>query len=102
LYQIAATHQDPTIYPDPKQFDPDRFDKARAEDKQKPFAYAPFGGGVRECIGKEFARLEIKIFAARLLREYEWGLLPGQNLNLTIIPTPKPKDGLKVNFRKLE
>jgi retinoid hydroxylase len=102
LYQIAATHQDPNIYPDPKQFDPDRFDKSRAEDKQKPFAYAPFGGGVRECIGKEFARLEIKIFAARLLREYQWELLPGQNLDLTIIPTPRPRDGLKVNFRKLK
>jgi retinoid hydroxylase len=102
LYQIAATHQDPNIYPDPQQFDPDRFDKVRAEDKQKPFAYAPFGGGVRECIGKEFARLEIKIFAARLLREYQWELLPGQNLDLTIIPTPKPRDGLKVNFRKLK
>jgi retinoid hydroxylase len=98
LYQIAATHQDPNIYPDPQQFDPDRFDKSRAEDKQKPFAYAPFGGGVRECIGKEFARLEIKIFAARLLREYQWELLPEQNLTMVVIPTPKPKDGLKVKF----
>jgi retinoid hydroxylase len=101
LYQINATHQDPSVYPDPKQFDPDRFDKSKAEDKQKPFAYAPFGGGVRECIGKEFARLEIKIFAARLLREYQWELLPDQNLEMVVIPTPKPKDGLKVKFRKL-
>jgi cytochrome P450 len=101
LYQINATHLDPQVYPDPQQFDPDRFDEARAENKQKPFAYLPFGGGLRECIGKEFARLEIKLFAARLLREYQWELLPDQNLEMVVIPTPKTKDGLKVKFKKL-
>jgi retinoid hydroxylase len=101
LYQINTTHLDPNVYPDPKQFDPDRFNESRAEDKQKPFAYVPFGGGLRECIGKEFARLEIKLFAARLLREYRWELLPDQNLEMVVIPTPKPKDGLKVEFTKL-
>jgi cytochrome P450 len=100
LYQINVTHQDPTLYPDPQQFDPDRFDAERAEDKQKPFAYVPFGGGLRECIGKEFARLEIKLFAVRLLRDYQWELLPDQDLRLVVIPTPKPRDGLKVRFRQ--
>ncbi|MBE9033072.1 cytochrome P450 [filamentous cyanobacterium LEGE 11480] len=102
LYQINATHLDPTLYPNPQEFDPDRFDADRAEDKQKPFAHVPFGGGLRECIGKEFARLEIKLFAARLLREYQWELLPDQDLDLVVIPTPKPKDGLKVRFSKLQ
>lgn len=101
LYQINVTHQDPTLYPDPQQFDPDRFDAQRTEDKQKPFAYVPFGGGLRECIGKEFARLEIKLFAVRLLRRYDWELLPNQDLSLVVIPTPKPRDGLKIRFRKL-
>jgi retinoid hydroxylase len=101
LYQINSTHKDPTVYPDPKQFDPERFNSERAEDKVKPFAHVPFGGGLRECIGKEFARLEIKLFAARLLREYQWELLPDQDLSLIVIPTPKPKDGLKIRFEKL-
>jgi retinoid hydroxylase len=101
LYQINSTHRDPSLYPDPKQFDPDRFDADRAEDKQKPFAHVPFGGGLRECIGKEFARLEIKLFAARLLRDYQWELMPDQNLEMIVIPTPKPKDGLKVRFSRL-
>jgi retinoid hydroxylase len=100
LYRITETHQDVSAYPDPKQFDPGRFDKSKS-DKQKPFSFVPFGGGVRECIGKEFARLEIKIFVARLLREYQWELLPDQNLGLTVIPTPKPRSGLKVRFKKL-
>jgi retinoid hydroxylase len=101
LYQINATHQDPEVSPDPKQFDPERFGSERSEDRVKPFVHVPFGGGLRECIGKEFARLEIKLFAARLLREYQWELLPGQDLNMVVIPTPKPRDGLKVRFGRL-
>ena len=62
--------------------------------------YAPFGGGVRECLGKEFARLEMKIFAALLVRDYEWNLVTEQNLDLEMIPSPRPKDGLKVHFRR--
>ncbi|HEY9661837.1 MAG TPA: cytochrome P450, partial [Allocoleopsis sp.] len=100
LYQIGLTHYDSNAYPNPNQFDPDRFDVNRA-DKAKPFSFVPFGGGIRECLGKEFARLEMKIFAALLVRNYAWELVPDQNLDLEIIPTPRPKDGLKVNFHRL-
>ena len=57
LYQIGRTHQDSSVYTMPDRFDPDRFGSERAEDKPKPFSYVPFGGGVRECLGKEFAKL---------------------------------------------
>ena len=99
LYHIGLTHQDPSLYPNPKQFDPERFDPARTGET-KPLGYAPFGGGVRECLGKEFARLEMKIFAALLVRDYEWNLVTEQNLDLEMIPSPRPKDGLKVHFRR--
>lgn len=97
-YQIAKTHEDESIYNNPDRFDPDRFSPDKAEDKQQSFGYVPFGGGLRECLGKEFARLEMKIFAAMLIRNYDWELLPNQDLNLTTIPTPKPRDGLQVNL----
>ncbi|MFP4007235.1 MAG: cytochrome P450 [Spirulinaceae cyanobacterium] len=97
-YQINQTHQDGEIYSDPQRFDPDRFSPERQESKAKPFAYVPFGGGLRECIGKEFARLEIKIFAAMLCQDYDWQLLPDQDLNMVMVPTPHPRDGLKVAF----
>jgi cytochrome P450 len=97
LYEIGQTHQDSTVYPNPKQFDPERFNPER---KVEPFSHVPFGGGIRECLGKEFARLEMKIFAALLVRNYEWELVPGQNLDLQTIPTPQPKDGLQVKFRR--
>lgn len=100
LYQIGRTHQDNSIYTKPEQFDPQRFGPERAEDKSKPFSHIPFGGGVRECLGKEFAKLEMKLFAALLVREYEWELVPGQNLDLVMVPTPHPRDGLQVKFRR--
>lgn len=100
FYQITRTHQDSSIYTETEQFDPQRFGPERAEDKSKPFSHVPFGGGVRECLGKEFAKLEMKLFAALLVREYEWELVPGQNLDMVMIPTPHPRDGLQVKFHR--
>lgn len=98
FYQIQETHQEPSIYTQPERFDPERFSPERSEDKQKTFSHIPFGGGIRECLGKEFARLEMKMFAALLIRGYEWELLPGQNLERVVLPFSRPRDGLKVKF----
>lgn len=99
-YQIVQTHKDEELYPDHKLFDPDRFSPERMADKQKKFGFVPFGGGMRECIGKEFARLEAKILASMLARNYDWELLPDQDLTMQIVPTPLPKDGLKIKFSR--
>ena len=99
-YQIPETHQDDQIYSSPEHFDPDRFSPERAEDKQRAFSHIPFGGGIRECLGKEFARLEIKLFTALLVRDHSWELLPGQNLKRTVLPFSRPRDGLKVHFTR--
>ena len=98
-YQIAQTHKDEDIYPDSDRFDPDRFAPDAPADKQASFGYIPFGGGLRECIGKEFARLEMRLFASKLLQNYQWELLP-QDLSLVTVPTPHPRDGLKVSFSR--
>lgn len=101
LYQINSTHQDEALYPQPDRFDPDRFSptvlQQQSVDQQK-YGYLPFGGGIRECLGKEFARLEMKIFAVHLLRGYQWQLLPDQDLTLITVPVPHPTDGLRVQF----
>jgi cytochrome P450 len=99
LYQVNRTHRDVNIYTKVHNFDPLRFAQERAEDKTKAFSYIPFGGGMRECVGKEFAKLEMKLFAALLIREYEWELVPEQNLDMIMVPTPHPRDGLQVKFR---
>ncbi len=99
-YQINETHKDTSIYNQQEVFDPERFAPERTEDKQKNFGYIPFGGGLRECLGREFAKLEMKIFAALLVRNYKWELLPEQDLSMMVMPTPHPRDGLKVNIYK--
>ncbi len=49
---------------------------------------------MRGSLGKEFTKLEIKIFRAKLLQNYTWELLSNQNLSIDPIPVPLPIDGL--------
>ena len=97
-YQITRTHDNPTLYPDPDRFDPDRFAPGGSASQNPPFAHVPFGGGLRECLGKEFARLEMKLFATRLIQYFDWTLLPDQDLDLVVTPSPRPKDNLRVTL----
>lgn len=98
MYQIRAPHRDPAIFSHPDRFEPDRFAPERAEDRNQRFAYIPFGGGPRVCLGMEFARLEMAVLGALLVREYDWTLVPGQDLRITQIPLPRPKSGLVVRI----
>jgi len=99
LYSIFVTHRLEEIYPEPERFDPDRFSPQRQEHKQYPFSLIGFGGGPRVCIGVAFAKMEMKIVAAHLLRSYDWEILPNQSLETVRIPTNRPKDGLRVRFQ---
>ncbi|WP_310486750.1 cytochrome P450 [Chamaesiphon sp. VAR_69_metabat_338] len=101
LYRIPEAHFDEAVYPNPTSFDPDRFAPERYEYKPSDYTFATYGGGSRICIGMAFAQMELKIIAAKLLRDYSWELLPDQNLTLDPIPTLHPRDGLKVKFQKL-
>ena len=101
FYLISATHLNPNCYLHPEEFDPDRWTEGRSEDQCIELNYAPFGSGVRECIGKEFAKQEMKIFATRLLQGYRWTLSPSQNLDMHLFPVPYPKDKLKIKFSKI-
>ena len=98
LYEINQTHLNPGEYDSPDRFNPDRFATAPSNVQSK-YRWIPFGGGIRECLGKEFARLEMKLFAVHLLRHYTWELLPNQDLSMAIGPTPHPRDNLQVHFQ---
>ncbi|MEH1946748.1 MAG: cytochrome P450 [Nostoc sp.] len=51
------------------------------------------------CIGIAFAKMEMKIVAAHLLRNYYWEILPNQSLETMFFPSNRPKDGLLVRFQ---
>ncbi|MFD5142053.1 cytochrome P450 [Streptomyces sp. NPDC058401] len=66
-----VTHRHPGYWPDPERFDPDRF-TPEAEAARPRYAWLPFGGGPRACIGQHFSVLESVIALAMLLRAYEF------------------------------
>ncbi len=84
---IEALHHDPAIYPDPARFRPERF----LERKFAPHEYAPFGGGVRRCLGAAFSDYETKVLLTTLLRRTDLALASSQpeprvRRNLTMGP----------------
>ncbi|WP_411757584.1 cytochrome P450 [Streptomyces venezuelae] len=64
-----VTHRNPRYWPDPDRFDPERF-TPEAEAARPRYAWFPFGGGPRACIGQHFSMLESVIALAMILREY--------------------------------
>lgn len=63
---ILGVHRDPTLYPEPEAFRPERF----LERKYGPHEFLPFGGGHRRCIGAAFAGFELRVVLGTLLREF--------------------------------
>ncbi len=98
--EIAGSHENADVWTDPLTFDPDRWCPERAEQKNRSHSYIPFGGGPRICLGTNFALAEMRVMLALLLRDYDWALLPEQNLTYRHIPFPRPKSGGQVWFRR--
>ncbi|MEA5566770.1 cytochrome P450 [Anabaena sp. UHCC 0399] len=73
---IYLTHQREDLYPEPKQFKPERF----LERQFSPYEYLPFGGGARRCIGLAFAQWEMKLAIAKLLTMRELELVNHQEV----------------------
>lgn len=65
-----VTHRHPDLWNDPDRFDPDRFTPEREASRHR-YAWFPFGGGPRACIGQYFSMLESVLALAALLRSYD-------------------------------
>jgi cytochrome P450 len=69
FYSIYLTHHDESIWENAEDFCPERFAHGR---KTPPFAYVPFGGGPRACIGAAFGQAEARLVLANLLQHYSF------------------------------
>lgn len=90
----AFTHTMPELWSEPDEFDPMRFAPDRAEDKRHRFAWIPFGGGAHQCIGLNFAYIQMKSLLRQLLPRFDFSLPPGHRADLALLPIPRHKDGL--------
>jgi cytochrome P450 len=92
------TQRHPDFWDEPEQFKPERF-LPGAPARRWKFAYFPFGGGPRVCIGNTFALLEGPLVLATILQRFRVELMPGPE----VVPDPtftlRPKYGVKVLLR---
>jgi cytochrome P450 len=92
-------HRNPRYFPQPERFDPERFSEA-AKKERPQFAYFPFGGGARVCIGESFAKMEGVLVLASIVQRFKLALAPGQ----TIVPeakmTLRPKNGILMQVHR--
>lgn len=92
-------HRDPRWYRDPERFDPDRWEGDFA--KTIPaFAYIPFGGGPRRCIGNSFSMMEAVMLVAAVARRFSLRLVPGHPVEPLPSITLRPKYGLKMTLHR--
>jgi cytochrome P450 len=66
LIGLLQVHNDPSLYPDPGRFDPERF----LNDKPSTYSWLPFGGGTRRCVGAAFANMEMDVVLRTVLRHF--------------------------------
>jgi cytochrome P450 len=94
-----VVHRRPNLWPDPDRFDPERF--APEHESARPrFAYIPFGGGPRGCIGNQFAMLEAQLIVAAVAQRYRVELAPGQNIQPEPLITLRPTPGIRATLTK--
>jgi cytochrome P450 len=78
-----VTHRNPAFWDEPDRFDPDRFSPERSTGRPR-FAYFPFGGGARQCVGASLALLESRLVLAMVAQWFRPQLVPGTR----VIPDP--------------
>ena len=91
-------HRDPRYFPDLEKFDPDRWLPEKSQ-KLPRFAYFPFGGGPRQCIGASFAMMESTLLLATIAQRFRFRAEAGH----PVVPVPsftlRPKHGIQMTLQ---
>ncbi len=94
-----VVHHDPRFFPEPFVFDPERWNQDQASSLPQ-FAYFPFGGGPRRCIGEPFAWMEGMMLIAAIASKWRMHLVPGQTIAPKPLITIRPKNGMRMIMEK--
>ena len=92
-----VTQRDPRFFPEPDAFQPERWTEEFANGLPK-YAYFPFGGGPRFCIGNTFATMEILLVLATIGQRLRLSLAPDHPVSILPAMSLRPKDGIKVTI----
>jgi cytochrome P450 len=98
LVSQFASHRDPAFWPAPETFDPERFTPERSAGRPR-YAYYPFGGGPRQCIGNHFAMMEAQLITAMMVQRLRPRLVPGHRVVPTSSTTLQPRYEMKMTLR---
>lgn len=96
---LHAVHRNPAIWPEPERFDPGRF-KPEAVAARPRFAFIPFAGGHRNCIGGAMAMTELKLALAQVAQRFVLDLAPGHRVEPRAATTMHPRHGMRMQIRK--
>jgi len=95
---IYAIHRHRRLWRDPDVFDPDRFSAEQSAGRHR-FAYLPFGGGPRVCIGQTFALIEAVAILATLVRGVTLEPDPGHRIRPMMRVSMRPQGGMPMTLR---
>lgn len=93
ILYIYGSHHQASIWENPKEFQPERF-AAEARKAIPPFAYFPFGGGPRKCIGNNFAMMEMQLVLTQMVKAFHFKCQSDQVALLPLI-TLRPQGNLQ-------
>jgi cytochrome P450 len=94
-----VVHRHRALWDDPDRFDPERFSREQSAVRPR-FAYLPFGGGPRICIGAQLALTEISLLVATIAQRFRLKLVPRQDIVLLHRVTLRPRDGIRMRLER--
>jgi cytochrome P450 len=99
LVSPYALHRKPECWDDADEFRPERFSPETSEGRH-PFAFFPFSGGPRQCIGKSFATVETQLVLATVAQSLRLRVVPGHHIEPEALVTLRPRYGLRVTLQE--